>query len=165
MPTDHHAQVEELLASYRRDRERLASVHRALATVRESATSEDGAVTATVGPGGALVDLTFTDDAYRRHRPDALARLVVRLVASAAASAAERSERTVAELLPVDADPGAVLAGTGDLRPEELGRDEPGPAGPASAPTGRHRADGHDLDETDNTDRTWLQSSHGGRPA
>ncbi|MCP2260433.1 YbaB/EbfC DNA-binding family protein [Streptoalloteichus tenebrarius] len=159
MSTDHHAQVEELLASYRRDRERLASVHRALATVRESATSEDGAVTATVGPGGALVDLTLSDDAYRRHRPDALARLVVRLVGTAAAAAAARAERTVAEVLPPGADPAAVLAGTGDLRPEELRPEELAPAS-----SGRHRAPDAD-DEPDNEDRTWLQDTHDGRSA
>jgi len=54
---DHRAQVEEMLADYRRSREQLASVQRELAAVSGRASSPDGTVDATVGPGGKLVGL------------------------------------------------------------------------------------------------------------
>jgi DNA-binding protein YbaB len=118
--TDHRAQVEELLADYRRGREQLAAVQRGLAAVSGSATSPDGTVTATVGPQGALTGLVLNENAYRRHRPDQLAELVVRTASEAAAKAAESAYRTLAPVLPAATDPAAVLRGTADLRPEEI---------------------------------------------
>lgn len=118
--TDHRAQVEELLADYRRSREQLAAVHRALAAVSESASSEDGAVTATVGPQGALTALVIEDTAYRRYRPDELADLIVRVTSAASAKAGRAAGEVVAPVLPPGADPEALLRGTADLTPAEI---------------------------------------------
>lgn len=120
MATDHQAQVDELLADYRRSRDQLASVHQALASVRASATSSDGLVTATVGPDGVLVDLEFADVAYRNYRPERLAALVVEATVAAAAKAARRANDLVAPVLPAGTDPAALLRGTADLTPAEL---------------------------------------------
>ncbi|MET0132602.1 MAG: YbaB/EbfC family nucleoid-associated protein [Kibdelosporangium sp.] len=120
MASDHRAQVEELLADYRRSREQLADMQKSLAAISESVTSADGLVTARVSAQGTLTDLAIGDDAYIRYRPAELGKVVVRMVALATAKASEAANRTVSPLLPVRTDPGALLAGTADLTPAEL---------------------------------------------
>jgi DNA-binding protein YbaB len=118
--SDHRAQVEELLADYRRSREQLASMQRTLTAISESVTSPDGTVVATVGAQGTLTDLVIADQAYVRYRPSDLAKLIVKTVASATAKASETANRTVSPLLPVQTDPDALLAGRADLTPAEI---------------------------------------------
>jgi DNA-binding protein YbaB len=118
--SDHQAQVDELLADYRRSREQLAGMQQSLSAIRETATSSDGLVKATVGSGGALLDLTIADAAYVRVSPADLAKSIVRTVASASAKASETANRTVSPLLPVQTDPAALLAGRADLTDAEL---------------------------------------------
>jgi hypothetical protein len=143
---DHQDQVEELLADYRRSRERLASAHRALATISEAVTSDDGMVTATVGPHGTLTGLAIADAAYQRYRPAELAGLVVRTTKLAAQRAAGRAHRALADVLPADADPEALLRGRADLRDEEIAP----PAGPAEDASG---------DEPSFEQQSWLQAA------
>ncbi|WP_433265374.1 YbaB/EbfC family nucleoid-associated protein [Actinosynnema sp. CS-041913] len=119
MTTDHRAQVDELLADYRRSRDQLASVQRDLAGISASATSPDGAVTATVGAQGTLTGLELTDAAYRL-RPAQLAQLILRTTREAVAEAGERTYRTLSPVLPAGTDPEALVRGTADLRPEEI---------------------------------------------
>jgi DNA-binding protein YbaB len=157
MMTDHRDQVEELLADYRRSREQLADVQRTLATVRESISSEDGAVTATIGAGGALTGLVIVDAAYRRYQPTELADLIVRTVQKAAAAAAESTNRALTPVLPAGADPDAVVAGTADLTPEEYAPPEP----EAPAPRNRPRPD--DSHDDDFEQRSWMDRSLEGR--
>lgn len=145
---DHRAQVEELLADYRRSREQLASVQRELAAVSGQASSPDGMVTATVGGRGELTSLELSDLAYRRHRPEQLAELIVRTVNAAAASAAEGTYQALSAVLPASTDPAALVAGTADLKREEY---EPEVA---QQPV-RRRVD----DDEDNEQReSWLDS-------
>ncbi|OLR90465.1 YbaB/EbfC family nucleoid-associated protein [Actinokineospora bangkokensis] len=120
MVADHAAQVEELIADYRRSREQLAEVHRALAAISESATSPCGMVTATVSAQGALTGLVIADGAYRRYRPAELAHVVVRTTAAADALAARAAGHAVAPVLPAGTDPEALLRGTADLTPAEV---------------------------------------------
>ncbi|TCO65611.1 YbaB/EbfC family nucleoid-associated protein [Actinocrispum wychmicini] len=120
MASDHQAQVDELLADYRRSRDRLADMQRSLAAVNESVTSSDGLVKATVGAHGTLTDLVIADAAYVRTSPSDLAKLIVRTAAAAATKASETANRTVSPLLPVHTDPAALLAGRADLTPAEL---------------------------------------------
>jgi DNA-binding protein YbaB len=117
---DHRAQVEDLLADYRRSRDQLASVHQRLASIRESATSADGLVTATVGSGGTLIGLTIAEAAYRAHRPADLAAMIVATTGVAAGRAAKLATEVVAPVLPAGTDPDALLRGTADLAPAEL---------------------------------------------
>jgi DNA-binding protein YbaB len=138
--SEHQAQVDELLADYRRSRDRLADMQRSLAAVSETVTSPDGLVTATVGAGGSLTKLVIADAAYVRISPTDLGKLIVTTTASAAAKASETANRTVSPLLPVQADPGAVLAGTADLAPAEL------------APPRARRADDDSFE-----DMSWMQ--------
>ena len=125
MEADHRAQVEELLAGYRRSREQLGTVHRKLATLQESATSEDGLVTVTVGAHGQLLELVIVDSAYRKLRPHELGATIVRLTAAAAAKVTRAAGETLAPVLPPDTDPEALLRGTADLTPAELKPEPP----------------------------------------
>lgn len=125
MEADHRAQVEELLAGYRRSREQLGAVHRKLATLKESATSEDGLVTVTVGADGRLAELVIVDSAYRKLRPHELAATIVALSAAAAAKVSRAAGETLAPVLPAGTDPVALLRGTADLTPAELKPEPP----------------------------------------
>nr|WP_232328454.1 YbaB/EbfC family nucleoid-associated protein [Kibdelosporangium sp. MJ126-NF4] len=145
MASDHRAQVEELLADYRRSREQLVSMQQTLAAISESVTSPDGTVVATVGGRGMLADLTFSDDAYLRHRPSDLAKLVLRTVAAAVSKASETANRTVSPLLPAQTDPGALLAGTADLTEAEL-----------APPRPKHAADDDSFEDV-----SWLDNPRG----
>jgi DNA-binding protein YbaB len=117
---DHRAQVEELLAGYRRSREQLGAVHRKLAAVQASATSADGLVTVTVGADGRLAELVIVDSVYRKLRPHELAGTIVALSAAAAAKVSRAAGEVLAPVLPPDTDPEALLRGTADLTPAEL---------------------------------------------
>ncbi|GGP70297.1 hypothetical protein GCM10010185_49160 [Saccharothrix coeruleofusca] len=144
MTTEHRAQVDQLLADYRRGREQLASVQRELAAVSCSADSPDGEVTATVGAHGELTDLVLADHAYRL-RPAQLAELVVRTAREAARRAAERTARTLAPVLPSATDPEALVRGTADLRPEEITPPKPARRAPVD-------------DDEDFEQRDWLDA-------
>ncbi|GAA3843234.1 YbaB/EbfC family nucleoid-associated protein [Saccharothrix violaceirubra] len=141
MTTDHRAQVDELLADYRRSRDRLATVQRDLATIVETATSPDGSVRATVGAQGTLTDLELDDHAYRMP-PRQLAQVVLRTVQEAAGRAAERTFRTLGTVLPAATDPEALVHGRADLRPEEIA---------PPAPVRSRRDDDEDFEQRD-----WL---------
>jgi DNA-binding protein YbaB len=142
--SDHRAQVEELLADYRRSREQLVSMQQTLAAISETAASPDGSVTATVGAHGTLTGLVISDEAYHRYRPSELGKLVVQLVATATAKASEAANRTVSPLLPVQTDPAALLSGRADLTAAEI------------APPGRHRADDDSFEDV-----SWLDNPRG----
>ncbi|MBC6448439.1 YbaB/EbfC family nucleoid-associated protein [Actinokineospora xionganensis] len=116
---DHRAQVEDLLADYRRSRDQLAGVHRALAGISESATSPCGLVTVTVSAQGALTGLEIADTAYRTYRPHELSTVIVRAAADAALKAGRAMSEVVAPVLPAGTDPEALIKGTADLTPTE----------------------------------------------
>lgn len=139
------ANAEQLLADYRRSREQLASVHRALATLTVSETSPDGAVTVTVGAQGVLTDLSIHDETYRHYRPQRLADTIVRLTAAAATRAAAQAAHLMAPVLPPGTDPAALLAGTADLRPDEIEPPRPSP-----------------FDTDDHIGRSWMEQAHRG---
>jgi DNA-binding protein YbaB len=117
---DHQAQVDQLMAEYRRSREQLVSVQRGLAAVTASATSHDELVTVTVGVHGTLTGLVIEQDAYRRYRPGELAELIVRTTEVAVARVVRRMHEELAPVLPSGADPDAILKGRGDLADIEV---------------------------------------------
>lgn len=107
--TEHSAQVEALLADYRRSRDQLTSVRHELASVRATASSADGLVTASAGPHGGLLELTIADAAYTRYRPAELSAVIVRTTAEAAKQAAEKASQVLAPVLPAGSDPALFL--------------------------------------------------------
>ena len=120
MVADHRAQVEDLIAGYRRSREQLGAVQRRLATVRETVTSDDGQVAVTVSATGTLVGLVIAEGAYRELRPADLAALIVRTTAEAADRVTRVAGEVLAPVVPADTDPDALLRGTADLSADEL---------------------------------------------
>ena len=142
--TDHQAEVERLVAEYRRSREHLAATHRALATLSASESSLDGAITVTVGAQGVMTGLVIHPDTYRHYRPQQLADTIVRLTGLAARRATDQAARLIETALPAGSDPHAVLAGTADLHPEEV---TPRPVV---------------SDEADEEVHSWLEQAQGG---
>ncbi|GAA5168590.1 MULTISPECIES: YbaB/EbfC family nucleoid-associated protein [Amycolatopsis] len=136
--TEHRAQVEELLAGYRRSREQLASVQRELTSVTASASDPDGLVTATVGARGTLTGLVIAEEAYRRYRPAELADRIVRVTGEATRRAYGAAGDVLAPVLPAGTDPQALLLGTADLAAPEVSRPK------------------HALDEDSYEDRNWI---------
>lgn len=149
--TDHQSEVDRLMAEYRRSREQLASVHRALAMLSVSESSRDGAITVTVGANGVPTGIDLHEETYRHYRPQRLAETIVRLTTAAAARAAEQAARILEPVLPPGTDPKALLAGTADLRPEEI----------TPVVAARREPAGGDADE-DPAPHTWMQQAHGG---
>lgn len=163
MPTDHRAQVEELLADYRRSRDQLQDAQRELSSISEKARSADGSVEVTVGPHGVLSTLTLTDAAYRL-RPAQLSATIVELTVTAARAAAARAQEVLAPVLPSGADPSAILEGRADLDPQ------PGPANVSALvgtnPSGEPRWNGsapaddnHDGDDDYFGNGSWLEDT------
>jgi DNA-binding protein YbaB len=114
MAADHQAQVDELLAGYRRSREQLTSVRRSLRALTASESSPDGLVTATVDGRGSLTALVITEQAYRTHRPTELAALIVDASRSAAAAVGRSAAEVLAPIMPAGTDPADVLRGGPD---------------------------------------------------
>jgi DNA-binding protein YbaB len=152
--TDHRADVEQLLAEYRRSREQLAAVHRALAAMSVTESSRDGAITVTVGAQGTLIGLSVHDETYRHYRPQRLADTIVQLTAAAAQRAVAQSARLLETVLPPGVDASALLAGTADLRPEEIA--PPGIEPPVEPEPLSHG------DEDDEPAHSWMQRTYGG---
>lgn len=120
--SEHRAQVEELVADYRRSRDELASVQRELNAVTASASDPERLITATVGPRGTLTKLTISDEAYRRYRPAELADQIVRVTAEASVRALSAAGEIMAPALPSGTDPQALLLGTADLGASDVSR-------------------------------------------
>jgi DNA-binding protein YbaB len=138
VPVDHQAEVDQLMADYRRSREQLVAAHRGMAAIRETASSADDLVTVTVGPRGTLVDLVIDELAYRRLRPSELAELIVRTTDVAVAGATKRMHEQLASVLPAGTDPDAVLTGRADVAEAEI---EPEPDPAAARPGRKSRED------------------------
>lgn len=156
------ADAEHLLAEYRRSREQLAAVHRALARLTVSESSHDGAVTVTVGANGRVVDLEVHEETYRHYRPQRLAETIVSLSAKAADRAVAQAARILEPVLPPEADAAALLNGAADLRADEMAPidDDRSFRGP-----GLHGSDfrGPDDDDTDpGAELRWIENAHGG---
>jgi hypothetical protein len=156
VPTNHRDEVAQLLADYRRGREQLAAVQRALLSIMESASSPDGLVTASVDSAGTLSGLVITDQAYSRYRPAELADTIVRTTRAAAAKAGERARQALAPVLPPDTDPAAFLTGRADLTDDEIGPPTPPLPMPAVSPPPRPVREPPSDDEDSYEDTTWL---------
>jgi DNA-binding protein YbaB len=156
VPTNHRDEVAQLLADYRRGREQLAAVQRALLSIVESASSPDGLVTASVDSAGTLTGLVIADQAYQRYRPADLADTIVRTTRAAAAKAGERARQALAPVLPPDTDPAAALAGRADLTDDEIGPPTPPMPMPAISPPPRPVRERRNDDEDSYEDTSWL---------
>ncbi|SDQ86618.1 YbaB/EbfC family nucleoid-associated protein [Actinopolyspora saharensis] len=161
---EDRARVEELVAEYRRSRERTSALRDELEAMEETVTSERGAVSVTVGSAGALRDLRLSEQAYQQHRPAELAELIVRLSGTAADRVARRAEEAVSEVLPAGADPVALCGGRRQGDDEQASRSAPSTGATAGSAAG----DDEQWDEEEPYEqcgwlRSWGPEERGGR--
>ena len=94
------ARFDEVFGQYERLRSGLDELQQRLAAFETTATSDDGHVTATVGPRGELVRLALDPRVYRHHDADGLAHKITTTVRKAAAAAAVGVQDLVRGYLP-----------------------------------------------------------------
>ena len=94
------ARFDEVYGQYQRIRDGLDDLQEQLAAFTLTARSEDGMVTATVGPRGQLVDLRLDRRAYRDHEPDQLAVKITTTVRRASEEASAAVHELVSGYLP-----------------------------------------------------------------
>ena len=95
-----------MIDSDRRQRttaEQVREVNRALAAIEAAASSDDGLVDVTVGPGGELRSLRLDPRLYRTPDADALARAITRAVQDAGRDARRAAFDVLEPLLPAGA--------------------------------------------------------------
>ncbi|BCJ64338.1 YbaB/EbfC family nucleoid-associated protein [Polymorphospora rubra] len=125
------ARFDEVYGQYERLRSNLDELRRRLAAVEVTASSDDGRITATVGPRGQLVKLVLDPRVHHTHDAEALAARITGTVQRAARQAGTAVRELVAGYLPAGSgavdfldggDFGALLRrGDAALR-EEAGR-------------------------------------------
>jgi DNA-binding protein YbaB len=150
-PFDQFTAFTEELDGLRAKAEKVQEeVRNATATAR----SRDGAVSVTVGPAGALVDLTFTAQAYRQP-PETLAALVLSLAERAQRQVGAEVSRAYADLVGESSPAMSVLE---EFLPADTGREDPDPRERRNSslprpyrPSGRRRP----AADTDDFDNSW----------
>jgi DNA-binding protein YbaB len=94
------ARFAEVYGQYERLRAGMDELQTRLAALRVTAESDDGCISATVGPRGQLVDLDLDPDIYLRPDAERLAREITRTVQEATSRAVDQVQRLVADYLP-----------------------------------------------------------------
>ncbi len=94
------ARFDEVYGQYERLRSGLDELQERLARFQATATSDDGYVTATVGPRGQLVKLDLDRRIYRDNDPEGLAAKITRTVQKATESATAGVQEIVGGYLP-----------------------------------------------------------------
>lgn len=94
------AQADELTAQWDRMRSGVGDLQQKLRKVQASVTSEDGYVTATVGPRGQLVKLELDPRIYRRPNSRELAATITETVRRATDKAMESVEQLMRPFVP-----------------------------------------------------------------
>ncbi|MEV1288698.1 YbaB/EbfC family nucleoid-associated protein [Micromonospora sp. NPDC049679] len=127
------ARFDEVYGQYERLRSGLDDLQQRLAKLRVSARSEDGHVTATVGPRGQLVALELDPRIYRDHNVDALAAKITSTIQQATDRATAAVQELVGGYLPAgsgaadylkDGNFGSLLRRTDAAMREEAERDD-----------------------------------------
>ncbi|MGO1049692.1 YbaB/EbfC family nucleoid-associated protein [Crossiella sp. CA198] len=143
---EHGRKAEQRLAAYDGMREEIAAVE-------ATATSPDRSVTVTAGPGGAIKNLQFTEEALRRG-PQALAATVMATIQTAVAEGARRQAETVQRYVGDDLN---VLDQVLETQAEMLGVPVEQLRAITSAPPVARRA----AEEEDFADREFLSDKPG----
>jgi DNA-binding protein YbaB len=99
------ARFEDVYGQYDKLRSGLDDIQQRLATMRVSATSADGLITATVGARGQLLDLKIDRKVYRELDEIDLSRAIVETVARAAARTTAQVQELMGKYLPADSGP------------------------------------------------------------
>lgn len=102
------AAVWSMLSDLGRSIEGIAERRQRMAEVRGSGQSEDGLISAVVGPHGSLVELRIDPRVYRKPDSAALAASITQAVGAAAAEAVAQERTIVTESVPPDLRNGAI---------------------------------------------------------
>jgi len=125
--TENRRRLDEALARYERRLAQSAETKDRIESSSGTATSPRREVTATVGGGGELTELSFPTSAWKRMAPAELCAVIVRTVADARQQAMAAVAEALDPMLP-DSMPAARLL-AGDLDPAELMRAQLGGRG------------------------------------
>lgn len=128
--TDSH--LDALYEEYQRQRANLADLHRRMSEVSGTAVSPRREVSVTVTNQGAITELKFPTNAYKKLAPTELAELLTSTIAKAQEQVRGQSADIIAPLLPEGIDAGAIMAGSADIgkmlpedpQPHSLVRDQ-----------------------------------------
>ncbi len=94
------AQADELMAQFERMRSGLGDLQQKLKAVAATVTSDDGLVTATVGPRGQVVKVEFDPRIYRRPNSKELSATVTETIRKATAKAMAEVEELTRPFVP-----------------------------------------------------------------
>jgi DNA-binding protein YbaB len=108
------ARLGELLDEFDRVRKNLDAAQARMRTMRGTARSADGTVTATVDFRGNLTGLELTPRAYSRYSPSLLAEEILRLTNEARAQVTAEMGEVMAPFLPQGVEYPDLMAGTAD---------------------------------------------------
>ncbi|MFR9729561.1 YbaB/EbfC family nucleoid-associated protein [Saccharopolyspora sp. MS10] len=136
--------IREMMARFEEQASAAARLKDEMGAVRGEARSQDGAVSATVAPSGAVLDLRLSPEAMRRSHSE-LQNSIMQTIRQATQQAAEAMNATVEPVLGDRADQfRAAYQAHGATPPAEPGAEQrPAPAPPASR---RPRGDDPDDD-------------------
>lgn len=107
------ARVEYMMGEVRRMTTSIPDVQKKLLSVTATATSEDGLVTATVGPRGQLVDLEIDAKIYRRPNSALLAQTILKTVRDAVEQGLAETRQIIEGLAPKELPVDKAIARTG----------------------------------------------------
>ncbi|MGH3648980.1 MAG: YbaB/EbfC family nucleoid-associated protein [Micromonosporaceae bacterium] len=99
------ARLDGMMAQVRRLATDVTTVQKRMIRVTATVTSEDGLITATVGPRGHLIDLEIDPKIYRRPNSAQLARTIVETVARAVEQSANEVQDLLESTIPEDFSP------------------------------------------------------------
>jgi DNA-binding protein YbaB len=106
-------QIEQLMAEYREQRDRVSDVQRRITEVSTTVTAPRQVVEVTVNGPGEVTAIAFPTGAYRRMAPKELAGVLVTTLAEARAASVAAVARLVSEHLPAGGIPAGFLSGGG----------------------------------------------------
>jgi DNA-binding protein YbaB len=114
------ARVDEMMAQVRRMTHEMGDTRKKILEVTATARSEDGLVTATVGPRGHLLELEIDPRIYRRPNSALLAQTIVETVRVAVEQAGQEVFQLLDSFAPEGIGPDAVMKSIG--MPDDLVR-------------------------------------------
>lgn len=154
--------IQEMLRRFEEQATAAAQLKDKMGEIRGEARSRDGAVTATVAPSGAVLDLKLGPEAVKQSHT-ALQAAIMQTIREATQQAAETMNATVEPVLGDRAEQfreafnaGAVQPMTGTTGREEQPESRPAPSGPAQAKPAAARRE-QDWDDDDFSGQSFLR--------
>jgi DNA-binding protein YbaB len=116
MTSPYEETLNQALAAYKEQQEKLVEAREKLSAVTNTVTSARQVVSATVGRHGEVLGLAFPSSAYKRMAPAELASVIVKTIQDARAKSLEASAGLLAPMLPEGFSAEDMLSGKVDLQ-------------------------------------------------